>query len=291
MAQETEIFYEVEGKWVVLGDVQVDIGANASAGVWQASGRWRLCSPDLASTGAPAWPARFLWPALTLLLMCLPSPLLRVAEEPEEELESSSKRVVDLVDAFRLNETSWDKKGFMGYIKGYMKAVADKLPEERKEKFMAEAPAAVKELLGRFSELQFFTGESMDLEGSMAYAYYKEGSSEPTFLFFKDGLKEVRCLCVGACAALRLTPGCCRSSAERMGWHGCRVACVTWHYTRQSNPPNDVHFICAVALRAPRLRHGRRHPPLEGQAAGVGNHGAVVDAVTLVGGVQHCAAL
>ena len=33
VAQETEIFYEVEGKWVVLGDVQVDIGANASAGV------------------------------------------------------------------------------------------------------------------------------------------------------------------------------------------------------------------------------------------------------------------
>jgi hypothetical protein len=32
----------------------------------------------------------------------------------------------------------------------------------------------------------------MDLEGSMVYAYYKEGSSEPTFLFFKDGLKEVR---------------------------------------------------------------------------------------------------
>lgn len=33
VAQETEIFYEVEGKWVVVGDVQVDIGANASAGV------------------------------------------------------------------------------------------------------------------------------------------------------------------------------------------------------------------------------------------------------------------
>ena len=115
------------------------------------------------------------------------------AEEPEEELESTSKKVVDLVDAFRLQETSWDKKGFMGYIKGYMKSVADKLPEDRKEKFMAEAPAAVKELLGRFSELQFFTGESMDLEGSMAYAYYKEGATDPTFLYFKDGLKEVKC--------------------------------------------------------------------------------------------------
>ena len=149
-------------------------------------------SPDLEPRGAPAWPA-----LLSCRELTHPGPACHPAsppsEEPEEELESSSKRVVDLVDAFRLNETSWDKKGFMGYIKGYMKSVADKLPEDRKEKFMAEAPAAVKELLGRFSELQFFTGESMDLEGSMAYAYYKEGSSEPTFLFFKDGLKEVKC--------------------------------------------------------------------------------------------------
>ena len=130
---------------MVIGDVEVNIGANASA------------------------------------------------EEAEEEVESSSKKVVDIVDAFRLQETSWDKKGFMGYIKTYMKSVADKLPEARKAEFMAAAPAAVKELLGRFSELQFFTGEGSDLEGSMAYAYYKEGATEPTFLYFKDGLKEVKC--------------------------------------------------------------------------------------------------
>lgn len=42
-------------------------------------------------------------------------------------------------------------------------------------------------------ELQFFLGESGDMEGSMVYAYYKEGSSEPTFLLFKDALKEVKC--------------------------------------------------------------------------------------------------
>lgn len=35
------------------------------------------------------------------------------SEEPEEELESSAKKVVDIVDAFRLQETQWDKKGFM----------------------------------------------------------------------------------------------------------------------------------------------------------------------------------
>ena len=58
---------------------------------------------------------------------------------------------------------------------------------------MAAAPAAVKELLAKFDELQFFTGENGELEGSMAYAYYKEGATDPTFLYFKDGLKEVKC--------------------------------------------------------------------------------------------------
>lgn len=129
-----------------------------------------------------------------LLRRASPASLTAGAEgEDAEELESAAKKVVDIIDAFRLQETSWDKKGFMGYIKGFMKKVAEKLPAERKDKFMAEAPAAVKMLLGKFDELQFFTGESSDLEATLVYAYYKEGSSDPTFLYFKDALKEVKC--------------------------------------------------------------------------------------------------
>lgn len=38
-----------------------------------------------------------------------------------------------------------------------------------------------------------FTGESMDPDGSLAYAYYKEGASQPTFLFPKYALKGTKC--------------------------------------------------------------------------------------------------
>ena len=38
-----------------------------------------------------------------------------------------------------------------------------------------------------------FTGESMDPDGSLAFAYYKEGASQPTFLFPKYALKEAKC--------------------------------------------------------------------------------------------------
>ena len=37
-----------------------------------------------------------------------------------------------------------------------------------------------------------FTGESMDPDGTLAYAYYKEGASNPTFLFPKYALKATK---------------------------------------------------------------------------------------------------
>ena len=38
-----------------------------------------------------------------------------------------------------------------------------------------------------------FTSESMDPDTTMVYAYYKEGSSSPTFLYPKYALKEEKC--------------------------------------------------------------------------------------------------
>ena len=37
-----------------------------------------------------------------------------------------------------------------------------------------------------------FLGESMDPESTMAYAYYKDGGSSPTFLFCKYALDAVK---------------------------------------------------------------------------------------------------
>ena len=35
-----------------------------------------------------------------------------------------------------------------------------------------------------------FFGESMDTESTLCFAYYKDGASDPTFVFFKHSLKE-----------------------------------------------------------------------------------------------------
>lgn len=38
-----------------------------------------------------------------------------------------------------------------------------------------------------------FVGESMHDEGTMVFAYYKEGATDPTFLYLAPALKEVKC--------------------------------------------------------------------------------------------------
>lgn len=50
----------------------------------------------------------------------------------------------------------------------------------------------MKDILGRFKELQFFTGESMDIDGMVGLLEYREidGESVPVMMFFKHGLDE-----------------------------------------------------------------------------------------------------
>jgi hypothetical protein len=38
-----------------------------------------------------------------------------------------------------------------------------------------------------------FVGESMKDEASVVFAYYKDGATNPTFLYFSHGLKEIKC--------------------------------------------------------------------------------------------------
>lgn len=142
------IFWEVQGKWVVQGAVDVNIGANPSA----------------------------------------------EGGDEDEGVNDEAVKVVDIVDTFRLQEQpAFDKKAFVTYIKRYIKNLTPKLPEDCQEEFKKNVEGAVKWLLPMLGDLQFFVGESMQDDASLVFAYYKEGKSDPTFLYFKDALKEVKC--------------------------------------------------------------------------------------------------
>lgn len=77
----------------------------------------------------------------------------------------------NIVHSFRLQPTTFDKKSYLAYLKGYMKSVKNKLQEkgadaEKITKFEKGAQAYVKEkLLPNFKDFEFYTGESMDPDG------------------------------------------------------------------------------------------------------------------------------
>lgn len=57
------------------------------------------------------------------------------AEEAEEGTDDGVETKIDVVHSFRLQSTQFDKKGFLTYLKGYMKAVKAKLPEDQVAEF------------------------------------------------------------------------------------------------------------------------------------------------------------
>jgi len=126
------------------------------------------------------------------------------AEEAEEELEAGESRINNVslflphpcvivlanpnpcthqvVNSFRLAETQFDKKSYMVYLKGYMKAVKAKLAETNPERipvFEKQAAAFAKKVLGSFSDYEFYTGESMNPDGMVALLNYREDGVTP----------------------------------------------------------------------------------------------------------------
>ena len=141
------------------------------------------------------------------------------AEEGAEGTEEASESGVDLILNHRLVETGFGKKAdYMNYLKDYMKRVVTYLETNDKadqvESFKKNINGVMKGLLGRFSDLQFFTGnfdglgsisylkliiwftgESMDPKGMIILVEYKEvnGEERPVVMFFKHGLDEEKC--------------------------------------------------------------------------------------------------
>ncbi|KAL2941076.1 Translationally-controlled tumor protein-like protein [Bienertia sinuspersici] len=117
------------------------------------------------------------------------------AEGGEEEgVDDQAVKVVDIVHTFRLQEQPpYDKKLFVSWVKRYIKNLTAKLEPEQAEEFKKNVEAATKFLMSKLKDLQFFVGESMQEDGAIVFAYYKDGATDPTFLYFAHGLKEVKC--------------------------------------------------------------------------------------------------
>jgi len=118
------------------------------------------------------------------------------AEEAEEGTDEAVESGVDIVLNHRLAETFFaDKKQYTVYLKDYMKKIVAKLEEtspDQVDVFKTSCNTVMKDILGRFKDLQFYTGESMDCDGLIAMLEYREidGASVPVLMAFKHGLEE-----------------------------------------------------------------------------------------------------
>jgi len=126
------------------------------------------------------------------------------AEEAEEGLESTSKTVIDVVDAFRLNflgdEASGTrlfgtKKDYLGQLKVYMKKVVAAMEKEGADaaavkKFQSSAQAYYTKVIApNFKDFDFYVGESMDTDGMVVLLNYREDGVTPYITIWKHGLK------------------------------------------------------------------------------------------------------
>ncbi|KAN0131323.1 Mss4-like protein [Lactarius tabidus] len=114
------------------------------------------------------------------------------AEEQDESLEDGATSVNNVVHSFRLQPTTFEKKSYLAHLKGYMKAVKAKLPEDRVESFEKGAQTYAKKIVTNFKDYEFYTGESMDPDGMVALLNYREDGITPYFTFWKDGLKKIK---------------------------------------------------------------------------------------------------
>jgi hypothetical protein len=119
------------------------------------------------------------------------------AEEAEEGVEDTAVKVNNVVHSFRLQSTSFDKKSYLTYLKGYMKAVKKHLQdsgksEEEVKDFESKAGAFAKKIIGNFKDWEFYTGESMNPDGMVVLLNYREDGVTPYVVVWKHGLKEMK---------------------------------------------------------------------------------------------------
>merc|ERR1712112_93388 len=120
--------------------------------------------------------------------------------DADEGVDSNSVSGVDVILNHRLVETGFgSKKDYTVYLKDYMKKVVEYLEKNDRagevDGFKKNINGVMKDMISRFKDLQFYTGESMEADAMILILDYKEvetknGKEErPILMAFKHGLE------------------------------------------------------------------------------------------------------
>ncbi|KAF2431581.1 microtubule/calcium-binding protein [Tothia fuscella] len=115
----------------------------------------------------------------------------------DDAVEDTSATVLDIAHSFRLQETQFDKKGYLTYLKGYMKKVKEAMKakgadEAEVKDFESKAGAYAKKIIANFKDYEFLIGESMDPDGMVILLNYREDGTTPYVTVWKHGLIEMK---------------------------------------------------------------------------------------------------
>nr|ACH70379.1 translationally controlled tumor protein [Penaeus monodon] len=101
------------------------------------------------------------------------------AEEADEGTDTTSQSGVDVVIYMRLQETGFQvKRDYLAYMKEYLENVKAKLEGTPEASKLTSIQKPLTDLLKKFKDLQFFTGESMDPDGMVVLMDYKDIDGE-----------------------------------------------------------------------------------------------------------------
>merc|ERR1712083_343493 len=118
-------------------------------------------------------------------------------EDADGDADPNSVSGIDVVLNHRLTESGFgSKKDYTVYLKDYMKKIVTYLESNGRgdevDTFKKNINGYMKDVLGRFKDLQFFVGESMDNDAMIMIMDYKDyqGEERPFLIAFKHGLEE-----------------------------------------------------------------------------------------------------
>ncbi|KAI0016670.1 translationally-controlled tumor protein [Xylariomycetidae sp. FL0641] len=117
--------------------------------------------------------------------------------DEDEGTADEAVKVNNVVHSFRLQETSFDFKSYAGHLKDYFKGINKRLKEkgasdEDIKAWQEKAKAFTMKVKANFKDYEFFTGESMDINGMVVLMNYREDGITPYVIIWKDGLEEMK---------------------------------------------------------------------------------------------------
>ena len=115
-------------------------------------------------------------------------------EVGEEGVEDTVERVVNIVDAFRLQELPHTKQQYQQHIKGYLQVLKAKLEEDGKPEeaaeLVAQSKAVIVPILGRINDFKFYVPCNFDDKSMVILCDFDQADGTPIFMFWRAGLKQ-----------------------------------------------------------------------------------------------------